>query len=192
MKALVRASSLPLLLVAAASAFALALASWGEARVAAAARARAQAQERFEAARNQLARVSDERRTVERYGPAYRELVARGIIGVEARVAWLDALRSATLGVGSSAEYRVGALEPAAFDLAVPVRRAVMDVRLPLLHEGDLLSFLRALDAANAGIVLTESCTLTRLRPPGELDVEPQLRAECRLSGLSLVPEAGP
>lgn len=138
-----------------------------------------------------LARVDEERRMIERYAPAYLRLLDAGIVGAERRVDWIDALRRASQALrGFGADYRLGAQQPAAPRAGpggVAVRESEMTVNLRLLHEGDLLAFLQALEAQGAGLLLPAGCTVERLASgPFAARFEPKLAAECRLFWLTL------
>lgn len=141
--------------------------------------------------RARLARVDEERRTIEQYASPYQRLRMAGIVGPEQRVAWIDALRIASqTSRGFGADYRLSAQQPARLRLPAPgvaVRESVMDLRLSLLHEGDLIAFLDALRQQQAGFFLPASCELTRLAGgPFNARFEPKLAADCQLLWLTL------
>lgn len=146
-------------------------------------------------ARERLARVDEERRIIERYGPAYQVLVEQGIVGAEQRVNWLDALRLASQATrGFGVDYQVsgqvgdkqGVLPK--FDTgAYETQQSEMTLRLRLLHEGDLLAFLDALDGQRAGLHLLRECSLQRANAgPFSARFEPKLLAECKLTWVTL------
>jgi hypothetical protein len=148
-------------------------------------------------ARDRLARVDEEHRVIERYGPAYRSLAEQGIIGAEQRVNWLDALRLASQATrGFGVDYQVSGQaggqqggQPA-FKLdtgAYAVQQSEMKLRLRLLHEGDLLAFLNALAEQRAGLHLLRECNVQRLASgPFNARFEPKLQAECTLTWVTL------
>jgi hypothetical protein len=156
-----------------------------------------QEEARLREVRERLSQVDEERRTIERYTPAYRELQARGIAGPERRVDWIDALRLSNQAMGGfGVEYRLSPQKPARLRLDTPalaVRESVMELRLRLLHEGDLIAFLRHLKAQEVGLFLPVACELKRLQGgPFNVRFEPKLAADCELVWLTLVePGAG-
>lgn len=146
-------------------------------------------------ARHRLARVDEEQRIIERYGPAYRVLVEQGIVGAEQRVNWLDALRLASQATrGFGVDYQVSGKESGQVGAAVKLdagayaaEQSTMKLRLRLLHEGDLLAFFDALDQQRAGLHLLQDCSLQRTSSgPFSARFEPKLLAECNLIWVTL------
>lgn len=141
--------------------------------------------------RQRLAQVGEEKRVMERYAPAYRQLLEQGIVGAEQRVNWIDALRSASHAVrGFGVDYQVSGQEGAGFKVnagGYTTQQSVMKLRLRLLHEGDLLDFLAALNAQHAGLHLLQDCELQRASAgPFTARFEPKLLAECKLTWVTL------
>lgn len=142
--------------------------------------------------RQKSTQADQEKQLIQRYREAYEDLQRSGTVGPEQRVNWLDALRSAsqvarTLGVdyqlsqqtASSIKFETGAYK---------LQQSTMKLRIKLLHEGDLASFLQALDAERPGLYLLQSCSL--IRGPGGVfsaRFESKLAAECELIWLSLI-----
>ena len=146
-------------------------------------------------AERRLNQVDEERRIIEQYAPAYRALLAAGIVGPERRVDWIDALRAAGRSLrGFGIDYRLAGQQRAAFPGApreVEVRESVMALRLQLLHEGDLLAFLEALERAQVGLFMPRSCDIQRLAGPFIVRFEPKLGADCELAWITLLPARG-
>ena len=150
-----------------------------------------QASQARDQARDRLERVDDEKRTLERYGPAYRLLAEQGIIGAEQRVNWLDGLRLASQATrGFGVDYEVSGQQAALLKLDAgdyEARQSEMKLRLRLLHEGDLLAFLDALGEQRAGLYFLQACGL---KPSGNgaftARFEPKLLAECKLTWVTL------
>jgi len=141
--------------------------------------------------RSRLARSDEEKRLIERYAPAYQALLRAGIIGGEQRVNWIDALRTASQTTrGFGVDYQVSGQQGGGFKVdagAYEVQQSAMKLRLPLLHEGDLLAFLDALKAQNAGLHLLRDCELQRASAgPFSARFEPKLLAECNLTWITL------
>ncbi|MFN3715936.1 MAG: hypothetical protein ACK4R8_04315 [Thiobacillus sp.] len=125
-------------------------------------------------------------RMIDAHIDAYRALVARGFIGEENRLAWIEAVQlanreSGLYGLTYTLSPRAAA--PAALAAGLPLQLTRMTVKMPLLVETDLPRFLDALRARTPGVVRVERCTLTRLPDTGEaLSPDPALEAECELT----------
>lgn len=137
-------------------------------------------------ARTRFQRVGDERERLALNAPRYRALQAVGFIGPGQRVNWLDGLRIAAEDARlSGVQYQIGAetVLPAPPPGAVGLMYSPMTIDLQLLHEADLLRFLRALEARRAGVFLLEGCSLERLGASADAPrPDANLRAECSLS----------
>jgi len=152
--------------------------------------------------------VRAERIVRTRYG-RYQALQARGFIGTEPRLWWLENLRELGMQTGVPAiryqlehrRARPGPLLPAMAEAGtggggLQLYASPMQLRLDLRHEGELLDFLEQLEGRGIGLFDIERCNLVRLHndPEPRLD-EANLRAECRLlwftvSGAEPPPEA--
>lgn len=145
--------------------------------------------------RQKSTQADQEKQIIQRYRDAYEDLQKSGAVGPEQRVNWLDALRNASQTVRSlGVDYQLSQQTASPIKLetgAYKLQQSTMKLRIKLLHEGDLPSFLHALDAERPGLYLLQSCSLTR-GPSGAFSVrfEPKLAAECELLWLSLI-EAG-
>jgi hypothetical protein len=66
-----------------------------------------------------------------------------------------------------------------------------MRIQMRLLHEEDLLNFLRRLQQEAKALILIRNCTLTPLanRPVGSTDLA-QLNGECELRWITVRPPA--
>lgn len=154
-----------------------------------------QQQRALDEARSRFQRSGDERDLLTRYAPEYRALSGHGFIGAEQRVNWIDSLRVANEATGLfGVQYQIGA--QAAYSLAelpeAGLARSLMKIDLRLVHEGDLMRFLRALAAQRAGVFTVDECTIERIvtADPG-LRVQPNLRAECDLGWITVPRPAG-
>ena len=90
-------------------------------------------------------------------------------------------------------EYQIGQQEPyaGASTLGVadlPMRQSIMRVRLPLLHEGDLMDFFRMLAARRSGVFTMNACEIDRIGQGVSDGTQPTLNAECELTWIT-VPE---
>jgi hypothetical protein len=146
-----------------------------------------------EASRRYLA-VDDEERVIEAQYPAFKQLYARGIIGQERRLSWVEALNAAGAKLQvPKIDYRIDAqkrytpevaLESGPFEVNV----SDMQLSLGLLHEGDLTRLLAALARDSAGLFSVEKCEVTREGGPKSArdNAQAQLRAECLLRWFSI------
>jgi hypothetical protein len=135
-----------------------------------------------------FARATEEEREIREKLVAYNQLVARGIIGDEQRLDWVDAI--AQIKTSRKLFEVKYSIEPQrALDLPgikatpdVELLSSRMRLELPLLHEGDLFAFLGDLSRALRSHVLLRSCAIARAdRAAGDRGLSPRLRAECVL-----------
>lgn len=125
----------------------------------------------------------------------YRKLAARGAIGTERRLAWVELIRDAR------ARHRLGALDYE-FSPQRPIDGAIspadagqfeiasstLRLRLPLLHEGDLITLLDDLAQHAPALVRTRECSITRQTAT---DASPEtLQADCLLDWITFSPAA--
>ena len=151
----------------------------------------------LQAARLQYQRSGDEKDTIVRYLDGYEKLRREGVVGEERRINWIDGLRTANIrselfGV----DYQIGVQQPYSGGThagGVEVRQSDMKIRLPLLHEGDLLRFLDTLERQHMGLFLVDKCALERTNQASSavLRYQPNLVAECDLTWITLVEESG-
>ncbi|MCA3069164.1 MAG: hypothetical protein ING77_04440 [Rhodocyclaceae bacterium] len=168
---------------------------WYTYRIAEDGRVAADRQQRaLEEARLRYQRSGEERDLLTRYAPEYRLLESHGFIGAEQRVNWIDSLRMASESVRlPGVQYQIGAQAPYRLPEMpdAPLAQSPMTIELRLAHEGDLMRFLRALAAGRAGVFLLNECTLERLAAEPVGGGQPNLRADCELSWVSVPRPAG-
>lgn len=132
-----------------------------------------------------------EARMIETHIDAYRALVARGFIGAENRLAWIEAVQLANRETGLyGLTYTLSprAAAPAALAAGLPLQLTRMTVKMPLLVETDLTRFLDALRARAPGVVRVERCMLVRVAGASEVPgPDPLLEAECELAWYTLM-----
>ena len=152
-----------------------------------------------EEARRRFHRTDEEKAMIQRYLPAYRDLVQQSFIGSERRIEWIDALRAADrrttlLGV----EYQVeaqkayGAGRFADTTLGQRLRSSTMQISFGIVHEGDLINFLDALAARSAGLFSVNACSI---EPANMVDPGPgraNLRARCEIQWITIAPAKEP
>jgi hypothetical protein len=135
-----------------------------------------------------LARATEEEREIRDKVAAYNRLVERGVIGDERRLDWVDAIAAIK---ASRKLFEVKyAIEPQRpLDLAgvkgagaVEFLASRMRLEMPLLHEGDLFTFLDDLERNLSAYVLVRSCAIQRTDKTGaERGAGPQLKADCSI-----------
>jgi len=154
--------------------------------------ARQQAQLRE--ARTKVQKSGDERDLIVKYADRYRYLQQIGFAGEEQRLNWVDALRLSNQQAqlfGISYQIESQKAYPYANELdpgQLGVFHSAMKVDLGLLHEGDLVSFLATLARQRAGFFAVNECRLTRAASGNNIRLQPNLRASCELSWITLRP----
>jgi cell division protein FtsL len=158
-------------------------------QLAAARSERGQAQER-------LMRIAEEEKEVKDKLEVYRRLKSLHILGEEQRLEWADAMsRIRTSRELLDLRYVV---ERQRLLLSAPGKPANVDfyastmkVEVALLHEEDLLGFLRELRATGNAYYAVKRCGLTRTgAAPTGLSIVPRLRAECEIDLITILDRA--
>lgn len=134
-------------------------------------------------ARQQQGRT--EERLIAQHLDAYHALVARGFVGEENRLAWIEAVHLANQDArlyGLTYTLSPRAAAPAALAGGLPLKQTRMLVKMPLLVETDLPRFLDALRERAPGLFRVSNCRLARITdaPPQPVN-RPELDAECEL-----------
>jgi hypothetical protein len=144
-------------------------------------------------ARERVRRSGEERDIILRYVGPYRELEQRGVLGDEQRLSWVDALRAANADAQLyGVDFELGVQQAYSFTPEVqagglPVQQSVMKLRFGVLHEDDLLTFFRALDAHTPSVFAVNQCTMQRIGSnPGRPINQPTLRAECEVAWITI------
>jgi len=140
-----------------------------------------------EASRKYLA-VDDEERIIAEYFPEFRRLYEHGLLGRERRLSWLETLRRASDDIGlKQVAYKLDAQREAKADFALKLGNyhlyaSTMSLNLALLHEGDLLRLLHALDGHALGQYTLRHCSLKRSGATLDLSAAAaNLNADCVL-----------
>jgi hypothetical protein len=150
----------------------------------------------LQVARERYHRSGEEREAIEQFRSAYEQLLQQGFVGSEKRVNWIESLRLANARVGLfGVNYTIH--PQARFDapgipasIAERVRHSQMKLSFDLRHEGDLMRFVRALAAQRAGLFTLAGCSIDRGSREVPVPREPNLKAECELSWITVTPEA--
>ena len=126
-----------------------------------------------------------EARMIEQHLDAYHALIARGFVGEENRLAWIEAAQLANRDArlyGLTYTLSPRSVAPAALAGGLPLKQTRMVLKMPLLVETDLPRFLDALRARSAGLFRVDRCRLTRSSETAPQPLNrPELDAECEL-----------
>src|SRR5512139_15383 len=186
---------LPLLLVLAALLLAGGGIWWGRSQSENSASALQQQQTALNQARQQLDRSRQQQQFISTHLAAYQALVARGFVGKEDRLAWIEAVQLANRDAGLyGLDYRLMPRTASLPTLAqgLPLGQTSMTLTLPLLVETDLTRFLDALRARAPGVYRVQGCRLSRQdNAPFEAVNRPHLQAECELLWFTLATASG-
>jgi len=135
-----------------------------------------------------------EKAMISQYLPEYRSLQARGFIGSENRLKWIDALRTIDRGLGNfGVQYQLSAQgtykgplskEP----IAAHLRQSTMEIRFGVVHEGHFLAFFDALEAQQAGTYLLQSCSLDPTHRDKPQPRTSNLNANCQIDWITMQP----
>ncbi|KAF0835949.1 hypothetical protein FNL37_2247 [Methylovorus glucosotrophus] len=149
-------------------------------------------QQQLQQARSRYMASGQEKDTIVSFLPPYKALVEEGFIGEERRILWLDSIRNIHQQYKLfKITYAIGAQEPYTPPFPVDtgsfkLNRSVMQLELPMLHEGDILTFLQALRQQQRSPIIIRECELTRLRAIMDATMTPNLIAKCELDWYTL------
>lgn len=137
------------------------------------------------AARARQQQGQTEARMIAQHINAYHALIARGFIGEENRLAWIEAVQLANQDArlyGLTYTLSPRAAAPPTLASGLPLKQTRMVVNMPLLVETDLPRFLDALRVRAPGIFRVNQCHLSRITdaPPQAVN-QPEIEAECEL-----------
>ncbi|HTH95417.1 MAG TPA: hypothetical protein VL550_09300 [Rhodocyclaceae bacterium] len=118
------------------------------------------------------------------YIEQFQTLRQRGLIGPEQRAAWNDRMRTLRRTyIPSKIDYQFQSQQ------ALPgyshFAYSTMQLHLQLLHEGDLIAMLDALEKTPSAHLRIRSCTLQRVLPNNEA-LTPTLQAECMMEWITV------
>ncbi|HEY9146052.1 MAG TPA: hypothetical protein VIN36_05150 [Thiobacillus sp.] len=176
---------LPLLLLLAALLLAVSGLLWGQRQAKEAGEALQHQQAVLNQARQQLDRSRQQQQLIATHLADYQAVVARGFVGTEDRLAWIEAVQLANRDAGLyGLTYRLMPRTASSSALAqgLPLGQTSMALTLPLLVETDLTRFLDALKARAPGVYRVQGCRLSRLDNAAFTATDhPHLQAECDL-----------
>ncbi len=144
-------------------------------------------------ARQQLQSSGMEKETIIQYLPMYNDLLAKGFIGEERRIEWIETLRqihaqhklfSIDYSIGLQEGYRPSFLPNLG---SFVLQRSVMSVKLDMLHEGDILALIDGLHEQTTPFIVRD-CEISR--PVGAKvdtkNVAANMQANCEIDWLTL------
>lgn len=136
-----------------------------------------------------LARATEEEREIKENLHQYQMLAARGIVGEEKRLDWVDTITAIKNERRMfNINYSLEPQKPLEFPGAVRASGVAfvssrLKLDLQLLHEDDLLNFVDELTKRGKAHVLARSCSVSRLSRPergsAALTLAPRLQAAC-------------
>ena len=143
---------------------------------------------------NKLKQVRNEEAEIRSKSALFSNLSARGVIGEEQRLDWVEEIR-AVREQRKLLDVQYEFMPQQALDKA-PIGSynfysSTMRVRLKLLHEGDLLNFLADLRVRAKAFIRVRSCNITRLDRNATATDPALLSAECQIDWVTISPGKG-
>jgi hypothetical protein len=139
-----------------------------------------------QSAQQKFARATDEEREIRETLVDYHKLLARGVIGEEQRLDWVDRIGEIKAARKLfDVKYSIDPQRPVDYPGIggggeVQFLASPMKIELSLLHEQDLFRFVGDLKNALSAHVVVRSCNIQRQeRASVERGVAPKLRASC-------------
>jgi hypothetical protein len=157
--------------------------------------AKASASSQLQQYEGKLKQVRAEENEIREKSALYSNLRARGIIGEEQRLDWVELIKSIKeTRKLIDVQYEFApqqALERAALP-GFSFRSSAMKLQMKLLHEGDLLNFINDARRQAKAYVRVRSCTVTRIPRSGTAASETALlNADCQLDWITILPNKG-
>lgn len=147
-------------------------------------------------ASERLTRIAEEEKEVNEKLEVYRRLKSLRILGEEQRLEWADAMTRIRTGRELlDLRYTVERQRPLASVASksggVEVFASTMKVDIALLHEGDLLGFLRDLRQSGNAYHSIRRCAISRTgTAPTGTSIVPRLRADCDIDLITILDRA--
>jgi len=142
-----------------------------------------QAQKQLADARNRLNTAQSDLENMSAYQLEYDALVAQKVIGNEQRLNWLEGLENLRKqGLVPAFKYTIAPQQAYAPNPPLTAGNFALSIspvslQIDLLHEGQLMAFLTALNTQIPGWFLLDGCTLERNENPENRNIK--LRADC-------------
>jgi hypothetical protein len=141
-----------------------------------------------QAIQTKLSQATEEEREIREKLVDYRRLLARGVIGDERRLEWVETIgQIKTDHKLFEIKYQIEPQRTLDFpgiarSPEIEFRASTLRIEMQLLHEGDLLVFIDELRRRLKAQVLVRSCSIERLmRAPEDRGINPRLRAQCAI-----------
>jgi hypothetical protein len=160
-----------------------------------AARAKAEVGSKLAEFERKLSQVRAEEREIKEKAAVFSNLRARGVIGEEQRLDWVELIkdvRDARKLLDVQYEFAPQQSLDKASVSGYAFKSSAMRLQMKLLHEGDLLNFINDLRAKAKAYVRVRGCNVTRI--PRATNVEGDfalLNAECELEWITILPAKG-
>ena len=146
-------------------------------------------------ARQQLNHNRQQQQLIVTHLAEYQTLSARGFVGAEDRLAWIEAVQQANRDTGLyGLDYRLTPRKASPPELAqgLPLGQTSMTLIFPVLVETDVPRYIAAIQARAAGVVRVSRCSLSLPRNlPFEPINQPRMQAECELLWFTVAEKAG-
>ena len=135
-----------------------------------------------------------EKDTIIEFLPQYQQLIAKGFVGEERRIEWVEALRQQhkahkLFGI----KYAISQQESFQPEFSASIgsftlHRSIMKLDLDMLHEGDILRLVESLYTPSATPFMLRDCQITRLNDVGPLSTQlvPNMHAACELDWITM------
>jgi hypothetical protein len=143
-------------------------------------------------ARSHLQTSGAEKESIVHYLPLYQKLIQQGFIGEEQRIDWIDDLRNVNMRYKFfGVSYDIGTIQDykPAFPLDVgnfKLHRSTMKLTFAMLHEGDLLTLLKALPLEQNPPFMLRDCTITSVQGGGKGKFVPNLNSVFEIDWLTV------
>jgi hypothetical protein len=147
-------------------------------------------------AREKLTRIAEEEKEVNDKLAVYRRLKELHILGEEQRLEWADAMARIRTGrelldLRYIVERQRVLMSAPGKPANVDFHASTMKVDIALLHEGDLLAFLRDLRESGNAYYAVKRCQITRTGSAATgLSIVPRLRADCDIDLITILDRA--
>lgn len=145
--------------------------------------------------RNRLARAPDEERELRSKIALFQELEARGVIGQEERLNWVEQIARVKAArrlldvqyeIAPQKSLTESVLPGGAIAGDYEFMASAMKLQMPLLHEDDLLGLISDLRRSAHAHLLVRDCTIDRAAPGSDRTASAQLRADCTIDWVTL------
>lgn len=156
------------------------------------------AETRLAESRNRLARARDEEAEIQSKIGRFNQLLDAGVIGNERRLEWVERIKAIKSALRLyDLQYEIAPQRPLDPVVAPGTSgsyaflSSTMRLQMQLLHEEDLLQFLRELRRSAGGYLRPERCSLERTGPERRGSPGAHLKAECVLDWITIREQQG-